>query len=169
MNIELRKWSEEYFARICEIFTRCDRSCLSDGIPMPYTEAHARGWYENTVLPRDEKDGLYRIIFADAKPVGQISVACYDDIRARDAEMGYILLDEYKGQGIMTQAVAMACAEAFGKLDILRITAEVFSPNTASCRVLEKNGFQLEGTLRRAVCKDGNVHDMCIYGKLKQS
>lgn len=167
MNIELRKWSEEYFADICEIFTRCDRSYLSDGIPMPYTEVHARGWYENTVLPRDEKDGLYRIIFADGKPVGQISIACYDDIRSRDAEMGYILLDEYKGHGIMTQAVGMICAEAFSKLDILRITAEVFSPNIASCRILEKNGFDLEGTLRHSVYKDGNVYDLYVYGNLK--
>ena len=134
---------------------------------MPYTAEHARGWYENTVLPRDEKDGLYRIIFVNDKPVGQISVACYDDIRAKDAEIGYILSDEYKGCGIMTQAVKMVCAEAFDKLDILRITAEVFSPNTASIRILEKNGFHLEGTLRRAVCKDGNVYDMYVYGKLK--
>ena len=167
MNIELRKWNEADFPAISEIFTRCDRSYLSDGLPMPYMVEHAQGWYENTVIPRDGKDGLYRIIFVDGKPAGQISVACYADIRSRDAEMGYILSDEYKGRGIMTQAVALACAEAFETLDILRITAEVFFPNAASRRVLEKNGFEQEGTLRRAVCKDGNVYDLCIYGKLK--
>jgi len=167
MKIELRKWNEADFAAIGEIFTRCDRSYLTDGIPMPYTVEHARSWYESTVLPRDEKDGLYRIIFADGKPVGQISLACYSDVRSKDAEMGYLLLDGYKGRGIMTQSVGMICAEGFQTLDILRISAEVFSPNAASRRVLEKNGFEQEGALRRAVCKGGKVFDMCLYGKLK--
>ena len=34
-------------------------------------------------------------------------------------------------------------------MDIIRIYAEVFSRNFASQTVLEKNGFQLEGTMRR--------------------
>lgn len=167
MNVELRKWNEADFPAISEIFTRCDRSYLSDALPMPYTETHAQGWYENTVLPRDGKDGLYRVIFADGKPVGVISLACGGDIYAHDGDMGYLLLKEYGGKGIMSAAVRLFCTEAFEALDILRITGRVFSPNAASRRVLEKNGFELEGTLRRAVCKGENIYDMCVYGKLK--
>ena len=165
--IELKKWDEAYFPAISEIFTLCDRSFLSDGLPMPYTVEHARGWYENTVLPRDGKDGLYRIVFVNGAPAGIITLACGSDIYARDGDMGYLLLDEYKSRGIMTQAVGQFCAEAFETLDILRISARIFSPNAASRRVLEKNGFQLEGTLCRAVCKGENVYDLCVYGKLK--
>lgn len=167
MKIELRKWDEAYFAAIGEIFTRCDRSCLSDGIPMPYTAEHARGWYESTVLPRDGKDGLYRVVCVDGEPAGVITLSCGSDVYARDGDLGYLLLNEYSGKGVMTEAVGMACAEAFENLDILRISARVFSPNAASRRVLEKNGFEREGTLRRAVCKGGEVYDMCLYGKLK--
>lgn len=167
MNIELRKWDEAYFPAIGEIFTRCDRSYLSDGIPLPYTEEHARGWYENTVLPRDGKDGLYRIVFVNGTPAGIITLACGSDIYARDGDLGYILLDEYRNRGIITQSINLFCAEAFESLNILRISARVFSPNIASRRVLEKNGFVLEGTLRQAVCKEGHVYDMCVYGKLK--
>jgi len=32
--------------------------------------------------------------------------------------------------------------------------------------VLEKNGFALEGTMRRAVVKDGAVLDVRLYGKV---
>lgn len=34
-------------------------------------------------------------------------------------------------------------------------------------RVLEKNGFELEGLLKQAVDKNGNIYNLCIYGKVK--
>ena len=167
MKIELKTWCEADFPAISEIFICCDCSFLSDSLPLPYTAEHARVWYESTVLPRDEKDGLYRVVFVDDMPAGIITLACGSDIYARDGDLGYLLLNEYSGQGVMTKAVSMFCAEAFEKLDILRITARIFSPNAASRRILEKNGFQQEGILRRAICKGESVYDMCIYGKLK--
>ena len=32
---------------------------------------------------------------------------------------------------------------------------------------LEKNGFELEGLLKQAVDKNGNIYNLCIYGKVK--
>ena len=49
----------------------------------------------------------------------------------------------------------------------MRIFAEPFSRNRASCRVLEKNGFAQEGLLRSAVCKNGALQDLAVYGKLR--
>lgn len=167
MNIELKKWSEANFAAIGDIFTRCDRSYLSDGLPMPYTQEHARGWYESTVLPREGKDGLYRVIWVDGAPAGIVTLSRGSDVYRTDAELGYLLLDAYKGRGVMTAAIGMACAEAFDCLDILRISARVFSSNAASIRVLEKNGFALEGRAPRAVIKDGKILDLLHYGRLK--
>ena len=54
------------------------------------------------------------------------------------------------------------------KSDILRIYAEPFAYNTASCRVLEKAGFQYEGTLRNNAVKNGKVIDMKMYSLLKE-
>ena len=39
--------------------------------------------------------------------------------------------------------------------------------NVASCRVLEKAGFQYEGTLRSNAVKNGKVLDMKMYSLLK--
>ena len=39
---------------------------------------------------------------------------------------------------------------------------------TASCRVVEKAGFQYEGTLRRNAVKNGKVFDMKMYSLLKE-
>jgi RimJ/RimL family protein N-acetyltransferase len=45
--------------------------------------------------------------------------------------------------------------------------ARVFEHNPASARVLEKCGFRLEGTLRRAVIKADKIMDLHLYSKLK--
>ena len=57
----------------------------------------------------------------------------------------------------MTEAVRRLCADSFEKLDILRLSARIYAPNIASRRVLEKNGFRLEGRMRQAVCKGDQV------------
>lgn len=56
---------------------------------------------------------------------------------------------------------------AFARTDLLRIFAEPFAENHASCRVLEKAGFQLEGVLRQNAVKDGRVLDMKMYARCR--
>ena len=67
----------------------------------------------------------------------------------------------------MTEAVKQICEYVFSKSDILRIYAEPFAYNIASCRVLEKAGFQYEGTLRSNAVKNGEVIDMKMYSLLR--
>ena len=100
--------------------------------------------------------------------VGNISVERKQDVYRQDAEIGYFLLTERWSKGIMTEAVRKICQEAFEQLDIIRITGLVYAPNIASRRVLEKNGFELEGVLKNGVLKNGAVYDLCIYGKQKE-
>lgn len=68
----------------------------------------------------------------------------------------------------MTEAVRQICEYVFSKSDIIRIFAEPFAYNIASCRVLEKVGFQYEGTLRSNALKNGKVIDMKMYSKIKE-
>ena len=60
------------------------------------------------------------------------------------------------------------CAQLFRETDLLRIFAEPFADNTASCRVLEKAGFQLEGVLRKNAVKNGAVRDMKLYALVRE-
>ena len=167
MKIELESWMNAGFEAVADIFTRVDRSYLSNTIPMPYTVECAENWYMNTIAPAEEKTILSHIIYVDGRHAGYISVSQKRDVYACDADLGYILLDEYKGRGIITEAVRMICEEAFQKFGLLRISASVYSPNIASQRVLEKNGFVCEGVMKNAVIKNGNMYDMYLYGKLK--
>ncbi len=64
----------------------------------------------------------------------------------------------------MTSVVHRFTEYAFAAFDLQRVFAPVFEWNAASCQVLEKAGYQLEGRLRRAVVKDGQVLDQFVYG-----
>jgi len=52
--------------------------------------------------------------------------------------------------------------------DVARIHAFADVRNRASQRVLEKAGFQREGTMRRSVFNRGQLRDYCIYGILRE-
>ena len=168
MQIELVKWSPALKQELIDICNKVDRSFLSERLPYPYTEESAN-WWLGMVSEHDGKDGVFRAIVVDGRFVGNISVEQKSDVYRKDAEIGYLLLTEFWSKGIMTEAVRQICAAAFAELDIIRITGLVFTPNTASQRVLEKNGFVKEGLQKKAVFKDGKIFDLYIYGKLKRS
>ena len=165
-DIILEKWSLEDKFRLNALCNSIDRSFLSDRIPYPYTDRDAEAWL-SMVSRLDGSEGIFRAIKKDGQLIGNISVEKKADIYRLDGEIGYFLLDEYKGQGIMTEAVSQICELAFSELDICRITGLVFAENTASARVLEKNGFKPEGCMKQAVIKNGMLHDLLVYGKLK--
>ncbi len=168
MNLELYKWSFDRKADLVDLCNNVDRTYLSDRLPNPYTDADADFWL-NMVSEHDGVDGLFRAISVDGKIVGNISIECKADVYRHDCEIGYMLMTEYCSQGIMTEAAKRICTEAFDTLDITRITGIVYTPNTASQRVLEKSGFVREGVQRNAVCKDGSLYDTYIYGKLREN
>lgn len=166
MKIELKKWSfedKEFLIKMCNTI---DRNYLSDRLPNPYTNEDAE-WWLNMVQETDGKRGVFREIVVDDKIIGTISVEQKEDVYRKDSEIGYYLLQEEYSKGIMTEAVRQICEIAFEKLDIIRITGLVYEPNLASRRVLEKNDFLLEGVMKKAVVKNKNIYNLCIYGKVR--
>lgn len=139
---------------------------LRDGLPYPYTEQDAKE-YISLMLTADENDTFAFAVTIDGKAIGSIGAFRQDNIHRQSAELGYYIAEEYWGKGIMTEAVKQLCDHVFTHTDIIRIYAEPFAYNIGSCRVLEKAGFQCEGTLRGNAVKHGKVLDMKLYSKLK--
>ena len=139
---------------------------LRDGLPYPYTEQDGTA-YISAMLSADENETFSFAITAEGNVIGSIGVFRQGNIHRRTAELGYYIAEEYWGKGIMTEAVKQICRYVFDKSDIVRIYAEPFAHNAASCRVLEKAGFQYEGTLRHNAVKNGNILDMKMYSLLK--
>ena len=67
----------------------------------------------------------------------------------------------------MTETVKQICDYVFENSDIIRVFAEPFAYNIASCKVLEKAGFQYEGILRSNAVKNGKIIDMKMYSLVK--
>jgi len=84
------------------------------------------------------------------------------------AELGYDLSRVYWGKSVMTQAVQVAVKWAFETLEVNRIQATVMVNNYGSSRVLEKNGFLKEGTLREYKIARGQPHDFWMFALLKR-
>ena len=166
MNVTLRKWGIQDRDVLMHLCNRVNREYLSDRLPYPYTEKDAM-WYLNMVSEHDGVDAVFRAVLVDDEIVGTISVEQKSDVYRKDGEIGYFLATENWSKGIMTNAVKQMCQIAFDKLDIIRITGLVYEKNIPSQKVLEKNGFQKEGLMSNAVIKNGQIHNLCIYGKLK--
>lgn len=138
-------------------------------IPYPYLESHADLWLQKTIehSKRQDKEVSFAIRDVDDKLIGGISADSLELGTTHRAEIGYWLARPFWGQGIMTDAVRVYVGYAFGELGLLRLTAHTFEFNVGSSRVLEKNGFRLEGRLRKHYCKDGEFLDARLYGLLK--
>ena len=67
----------------------------------------------------------------------------------------------------MTDVIRTACDFAIAQWKLVRITAHVFDFNVASARVLEKNGFEYEGLLRKHHFKDGKFIDAKLYARVE--
>ena len=158
MKIEIKQWALSDAKELTSLCNAVDRRFLSDRLPNPYTEKDAEEWLK-TVSENEAVTGIYRAIVYDGKLIGSISVEKKDD----DAEIGYMLLNDYSNKGIGTEAVRQVCSIAFKVLSLEQITANVFHPNIASIRVLLKNGFKYKGAIPNVVIKGGNVYDLLIY------
>lgn len=165
-TIELRKWSKKYKKDLMNICNQANREYLANRLPYPYKESDA-DWWLDMICKLEGKEGIFRAIFFDNQCVGNITIEKKSDVFSKDAEIGYLLIDDVKGKGIMSQAVKTICEIAFDELDITRISGSVFKPNIASIKVLKKNGFVVEGTMKEAVYKNNNFYDLVILGLRK--
>lgn len=168
MTCKIRKWElTDAKDLAAAISNEKVQDNLRDGLPYPYTEQDGVEFI-SAMLSANEEETFAFAITVDDRVVGSIGVFRQGNIHRQTAELGYYIAEAYWGRGIMTDAVRQICAYVFDKSDIIRIYAEPFAYNIASCRVLEKAGFQYEGTLRSNAVKKGRVIDMKMYSLLKE-
>lgn len=169
MECSIRKWNIKDAVNLAEMLNNKKiLDNLRDGLPYPYTVKDAEEFITAMLSVDQEKTFAFAITFDD-KVIGSIGVFRCENIHFRTAEMGYYIGEPYWGKGIMTSAVKQTCQYIFEHTDIIRIFAEPFSKNAASCRVLEKAGFQFEGLLRNNAIKNGKVLDMKMYSLIRFS
>lgn len=134
---------------------------LTDVFPYPYTKENGRAFIE--MATKDKPIHIFAIE-KDGKAIGAIGLHPQADIMKKNAELGYWLGEAYWGKGIITEAVKQVVKFGFKTYDITRIYARPYGTNTASQKVLEKAGFELEARIEKNIFKNGEFLDELIYG-----
>jgi [ribosomal protein S5]-alanine N-acetyltransferase len=133
---------------------------LRDRFPHPYTRSDGRAFIRTA---RKMQPETFFAIAVDGTAVGGIGFVLQGDVERVSAEIGYWLGERFWGRGIVTEALIAVTRYAIEQHNLTRLFAVPFAYNAASCRVLEKAGYTLEGRLRRSAIKDGVLVDQLQY------
>jgi len=85
------------------------------------------------------------------------------------AEIGYMLLPEHNGKGIISEAIARVVRYGFEDMKLHSIEAIIDPDNIVSARVLEKNGFVKEAHIRENLLYNGKFLDEVVYAIINQN
>lgn len=125
---------------------RCDESVnIMVGRKTPSDLSETRQFISKIEHLIHENESMYWVISLkeDAELVG--TVCCWNfDVKNGIVELGYEMLPEFRGKGIMTEAIKKVIEYAFDTLNARLITAFPSAININSVSLLEKIGFQLE-------------------------
>jgi len=101
----------------------------------------------------------------DGSRLGAIGFNNYQPAHHK-AEIGYWLLPQYWGKGIISEAMEAMILYLQNQKKVHRIEALVETGNKASDKVLLKAGFYYEGTLRDYEMKNGKYISLSVYSLL---
>lgn len=86
----------------------------------------------------------------------------------KKGEIGYWLLPEFWGKGIIAEAAPLVCEYGFTHFNLHRIEAVVETDNAYSKKILQKLGFEFEGTMKECEIKDGKYISLDMYAKINR-
>ena len=138
---------------------------LRDQFPFPYTKTDAETWLIHACNQEIETNF---VIANKNELIGAIGINLQEDVNRFSAEIGYWIGEPFWGKSISTEALKVFTKFAFENFNLSRIFAHVFEGNDASEKVLLKAGYKKEGTLRKAVFKEGKFLDQYIYAILAE-
>jgi ribosomal-protein-serine acetyltransferase len=123
------------------------------------------------VFGREEKRTYFPFLIIDDT---KDEIIGYVDIKNIDwnipkAELGYFIDKDYEGKGIITKAVSVVVNYCFDELKFNKLFLRTHKDNVGSKKVAEKNGFEVEGVIRRDYkTTSGVVVDLIYYGRIKE-
>jgi [ribosomal protein S5]-alanine N-acetyltransferase len=162
-TVQIRPWRKEDCTALAAIANN-RRIWLNvrDRFPHPYTFKDALNWIDHT----SQQTPLQNMaITYHGQIAGSVGVIVRDDVYRKSIEVGYFVGENFWGKGVATTAVSLLLDYIRKHFDVIRVYAEVFETNKPSMRVLEKNGFYLEGIRKKAVIKDNVLMDDHVWVK----
>lgn len=165
-NAILRPWKEEdAFSLAKHANNKKIADNMRDGFPYPYSFEDAQRWLN---MAMKEARHVLLAIEVKGEAAGGMGIIFKENVYRLSAEIGYWLGEAHWGKGIAGEAIAKLSEHVFANTDIVRLYAEIFSPNSSSMKAISKAGFHLESINKKAVFKNGKFLDQHVYCKLKQ-
>ena len=100
--------------------------------------------------------------------VGGLTISNVRRRAAQFATLGYWMGEEFAGRGLMSEAVGVLLPFYFETLGLHRLQAAFLPHNSASRRVLEKNGFREEGYAENYLQIDGKWADHVLFALTRE-
>jgi [ribosomal protein S5]-alanine N-acetyltransferase len=130
--------------------------------PRPYTGNEVHEWITRQMLRYPEGNGLLAMV---EKQTGGLIGDCgvvWQEVEGRaELEIGYHVNRERWNQGFATEAAKAVMDYAFRQFDVGRVISMIRPENTASRRVAEKNGLEMD---RVVFWRD---YDHCVYQRTR--
>jgi len=117
---------------------------------------------EGTMLP-------HVIVDTDGAIAGRINLNSIIRGAAQTASVGYWVAEDRNGRGVATAAVAHIVEYGFTRLSLHRVEGATLLHNTASQRVLERNGFERFGMAPQYLRIAGQWQDHVVYQRLNDA
>jgi ribosomal-protein-alanine N-acetyltransferase len=137
-------------------------------IPYPYHEKDFMDYLEMTKKSDEEGTYIHLTIHLKGTDEGIGGIGLMDIKKEEGlAEIGYWISKDYRGKGLVPEAIGEIVRYGFEELGLYRIEAVIFAENVSSRRVLEKSGFTFEGTIRGRYLKECKRIDGRMYSILR--
>lgn len=165
-RLVLRPITVEDMGFVYELFSRPETNRYS-GHESPRSLEEAGDMYDKYMKPGSPSRFRLAVELKETgEPVGTLGLYSYSERDGR-AELGYDLLVNHWGRGIMTEAVREVLRYGFEALSLNRVEAIMDPLNTRSVRLVERLGFKREGRLRERYLYKERRRDELVYDLLR--
>lgn len=166
-NINLEPTSERYAESMFQAINT-NRGHLSRFLPWVENMksiTDVKEYIKNSAAQTDEKKEVSFLIVSEKSVIGRIGIHNIN-FQNKNASIGYWLIENAQGKGIISKATCSLITYAFQTLGLNRIEIKAATDNLRSRSVPERLGMPKEGTLREAELVNGKFLDLEVYSVL---
>ena len=166
-KVKLIAMEEEHIEMLRELANDPEFEKMIVGWSYPINKKDQKAWCES--VTKNDVNNLHYVIWTEEDgPVGAIGLRRIDwKNGTADGGGMRIAKKEIRTRGLATDAWMTLMRYCFEELRLNRVNGSALIYNAASQKVCERVGFKREGIMRQAVYKNGEFHDVVMYGCLR--
>jgi L-phenylalanine/L-methionine N-acetyltransferase len=162
MSITIRAAEPADYEAMRETMSQPRAQAMTLQLPLPSLEMWKKRLAERPV------DSPLLVAELDGKVVGNVGMHPAIQPRRRHAAgFGMAVHDAYHGRGVGSALLNAALDLADNWLNFSRLELEVYVDNAPAIALYKKYGFEIEGTLRKHVFRDGVFVDSHVMARIK--